>query len=310
MRNDGDSKNNDSFAHSFIVQKQTSIAVMFKKTNILLLGVVSCLFIMSCNNDEPKHKKSKVVEKPVIVEKPTVSPVPPTDKSAETGEKKNPPAAAASPRANANAPSLPVKISAKPDFDTQQWSEIVRLDSSVQIDIRYATDSNFVKQKMYDCGRCFLRPDAAAAIAKAHQLLKKQGFGGLKMFDCYRPRPFQQRLWDKVPDDRFVTPPAKGSQHSRGAAVDLTIVDKNGQELDMGTPYDFFGKEGFPDYKPVKKEEQEHWAKYKVRENRDLLRATMDSVGFKPIRTEWWHFDWKNKGAGAVLSDWVWKCPE
>jgi zinc D-Ala-D-Ala dipeptidase len=207
-------------------------------------------------------------------------------------------------------PLPPAPVAAKPDYDTQLWTEIIRLDPSVAIDIRYATDSNFVKQKMYDCGRCFLRPDAAVAIAKAHQMLKKQGYGGLKMFDCYRPRPFQQRLWDKVPDDRFVTPPAKGSQHSRGAAVDLTIVDKNGVELDMGTPYDFFGKEGFPDYKPTKKEEQEHWAKYKVRENRDLLRATMDSVGFKPIRTEWWHFDWKNKGAGAVLSDWVWKCSE
>jgi D-alanyl-D-alanine dipeptidase len=282
---------------------------MFKKTNLLFLSVVTCLFITSCNPDEPKNKKGKAAEKQVTPEKPTPSTAPPLDKPTETGEKQHPPLPIP-PRASANPPSAPVKISAKPDFDTQQWSEIVRLDSSVQIDIRYATDSNFVKQKMYDCGRCFLRPEAATAIAKAHQILKKQGYGGLKMFDCYRPRPFQQRLWDKVPDDRFVTPPAKGSQHSRGAAVDLTIVDKNGQELDMGTPYDFFGKEGFPDYKPVKKEEQEHWAKYKVRENRDLLRATMDSVGFKPIRTEWWHFDWKNKGAGAVLSDWVWKCPE
>jgi zinc D-Ala-D-Ala dipeptidase len=286
---------------------------MFKKTNVLFLGIVSCLFIMSCNPDEPKRKQNNAAEKPVIVEKPTVTPVPPTDKPTETGEKNNPPVVVTTPitppRMGAAVPS-PAKVAAKPDYDTQLWTEIVRLDSSVQIDIRYATDSNFVKQKMYDCGRCFLRPDAAAAIAKAHQMLKKQGFGGLKMFDCYRPRPYQQRLWDKVPDDRFVTPPAKGSNHTRGAAVDLTIVDKNGQELDMGTPYDFFGKEGFPDYKPTQKDEQAHWAKYKVRENRDLLRATMDSVGFKPIRTEWWHFDWKHKGAGAVLSEWVWKCPE
>jgi zinc D-Ala-D-Ala dipeptidase len=300
---------------SFIIPKQTSICAMFKKTNVLFLSFVNCLFLISCNNDEAKNKPSKAVEKPVVTETPTVAPVLPSDNPTETGEKKNPSLPTDAPvtpprRVAANAPAPLVKIPAQPDFDTKQWAEIIRLDSSVQIDIRYATDSNFVKQKMYDCGRCFLRPDAAAAIAKAHQMLKKQGYGGLKMFDCYRPRPFQQRLWDKVPDDRFVTPPAKGSQHSRGAAVDLTIVDKNGQELDMGTPYDFFGKEGFPDYKPVKKEEQEHWAKYKVRENRDLLRAMMDSVGFKPIRTEWWHFDWKHKGTGAVLSDWVWKCPE
>jgi zinc D-Ala-D-Ala dipeptidase len=289
---------------------------MFKKTNVLFLSIVSCLFIMSCNPDEPKRKKDKAAEKPVIVEKPTVTPVPPTDKPSETGEKNNPPVpttgATTPPRVGASTPKPSANTAAQPDYDTKQWAEIIRLDSTegLQIDIRYATDSNFVKQKMYDCGRCFLRPDAATAIAKAHQILKRKGYGGLKMFDCYRPRPYQQRLWDKVPDDRFVTPPAKGSNHTRGAAVDLTIVDKNGKELEMGTPYDFFGKEGFPDYKPTKKEEQEHWAKFKVRENRDLLRATMDSVGFKPIRTEWWHFDWKNKGSGAVLSDWVWKCPE
>jgi zinc D-Ala-D-Ala dipeptidase len=303
------SKKTINLPRSLIIKKQTFICAMFKKTNVLFLGIVSCLLIMSCKNDDPKQKKTKAADKPVITAKPTVPPVP----STETGEKNNPPVPvttpATPPRVGAGTPP-PVKIAAQPDYDTKQWTEIVRLDSSVQVDIRYATDSNFVKQKMYDCGRCFLRPDAAAAIAKAHQMLKKQGFGGLKMFDCYRPRPFQQRLWDKVPDERFVTPPAKGSNHTRGAAVDLTIVDKNGQELDMGTPYDFFGKEGYPDYAPTKKEEQAHWAKYKVRENRDLLRATMDSVGFKPIRTEWWHFDWKHKGAGAVLSDWVWKCSE
>ncbi len=280
---------------------------MFRKTNVLFFSIVICLSIVNCKDDSPKRNGGKTPTTPSATSKPADNPAASLPNAPL--EKSNPNVPPASPRVGARA-SAPTKIADKPDYDIQQWSEIVRLDSTVLIDIKYATDSNFVKQKMYDCGRCFLRPEAATAIAKAHKMLKDKGFGGLKMFDCYRPRPFQQRLWDKVPDDRFVTPPQKGSQHSRGAAVDLTIVDKNGQELDMGTPYDFFGKEGFPDYKPTTKAEQAHWTQFKVRENRDLLKNTMDSVGFKPIRTEWWHFDWRHKKPTDVLSDWVWKCTE
>ena len=71
---------------------------------------------------------------------------------------------------------------------------------------------------------------------------------GLKMFDCYRPRPAQQRLWDVVPDPDYVTPPAKGSMHNRGLAVDLTLVDANGKELNMGTPYDFWCRSPYRQY--------------------------------------------------------------
>ncbi len=122
---------------------------------------------------------------------------------------------------------------------------------------------------------------------------------GLKMFDCYRPRPYQQRLWDKVPNPDYVTPPAKGSMHSRGAAVDLTIVDAQGKELDMGTPYDFFGKEAHYDYTQLPAA---------VLANRRLLRQTMEAVGFRGIRTEWWHFSYQGKN--YELSDYVWPCPE
>jgi D-alanyl-D-alanine dipeptidase len=174
--------------------------------------------------------------------------------------------------------------------------DVALLDTGILLDIRYATANNFTKAKIYDCPACLLRPEVAKALVKANKSLKKSGLR-LKMFDCYRPKPYQQRLWDKVPDPNYVTPPAKGSMHSRGAAVDLTIVDARGKELDMGTPYDFFGPEAHTDYTKLSK---------KVLDNRRLLRQTMEAAGFKGIRTEWWHFSWQQKK--YALSDYVWPC--
>lgn len=172
----------------------------------------------------------------------------------------------------------------------------IALDSSIRMDIRYATANNFTKSVIYDCPRCLLRPEVAEALVKANRLLKAKGFA-LKVFDCYRPRPYQQRLWDKVPDPNYVTPPAKGSMHSRGAAVDLTIVDAKGKELNMGTAYDFFGPEAHTDNLNLPAE---------VLKNRRLLRETMEAAGFKGIRTEWWHFSYQKKQ--YPLSDYVWPC--
>jgi zinc D-Ala-D-Ala dipeptidase len=188
-------------------------------------------------------------------------------------------------------------LAQKSDYDTEKWTELNSLDNTIQLDLRYATDNNFVKTKMYDCGRCFFRPEAATALAKAHKLLKDKGLGGLKMFDCYRPRPYQQRLWNKKPDSRYVTPPWKGSQHTRGLAADLTIVDKNGNELDMGTPFDTFSEKAHSGCQDLPKT---------VLENRKILREVMDKVGFNSITTEWWHYSFRAKGFS--LSDWVWPC--
>ncbi|MBL7776254.1 MAG: M15 family metallopeptidase [Saprospiraceae bacterium] len=170
------------------------------------------------------------------------------------------------------------------------------LDSTIVLDIRYATTNNFTKSKIYDCPRCYLRPETARALARAQMLLRRQGLS-LKLYDCYRPRPYQQRLWDKAPDPNYVTPPEKGSMHSRGAAVDLTIVDAQGKELDMGTPYDFFGPEAHYNYTRLPGN---------VLSNRRLLRRVMEEVGLKGIRTEWWHFSYQGKSFS--LADWVWEC--
>ncbi|MEY3195100.1 MAG: hypothetical protein RIQ78_1197 [Bacteroidota bacterium] len=195
----------------------------------------------------------------------------------------------------------PSAISIPADVDpsaavNKGFRDLVALDPTILVDIRYATTNNFTQSKIYDCGRCLLRPDVAAAIVRANQSLKKKGLA-LKMFDCYRPRPYQQRLWDKVPNPDYVTPPSKGSMHSRGAAVDLTIVDAMGKELDMGTEFDYFGVKAHTDNLQLPAE---------VLKNRTLLRESLEAVGFKGIRTEWWHFSYQLKK--YPLSDYVWPC--
>lgn len=176
------------------------------------------------------------------------------------------------------------------------WKEIDNT-SGIDIDIKYATKDNFTKKKIYDCGKCYLRPEAAAKLLEIHNVLKEKHGYGIKVFDCFRPRPYQQRLWDIMPNPSYVTPPEKGSMHSRGLAVDLTIVDKNGKELDMGTPYDFFGKEAHQDYAGHSTE---------INKNRKLLKSIMEENGFGSIRTEWWHYSYRTKS--YPLDDWVWEC--
>lgn len=184
-----------------------------------------------------------------------------------------------------------------PGLDTTQWIEISRVEPGILLDLRYATEHNFVQEKMYDCGRCLLRKEVGLAVIQVHKQLCKQGLG-LKMFDCYRPRPVQWRLWKKVPDPRYVADPRKGSMHNRGSAVDLTIVDAKGKELDMGTGYDFFGPEAYHNYMKLPE---------KTLANRRLLKTTMENLGFRPTSTEWWHYSYRLKS--FPLSDMMWDCP-
>jgi zinc D-Ala-D-Ala dipeptidase len=177
------------------------------------------------------------------------------------------------------------------------WVELTKLDASIPLDIRYATTNNFMKQQVYECGRCFLRAEAAAAIAKANKMLQQKGYGGLKMYDCYRPRPVQYKLWKITPDARYVANPKKGSMHNRGFAVDLTIVDKDGKELDFGTGYDDFTEKAHGNYTKFSK---------KILDNRKLLNETMEAVGLEGTSTEWWHFSWRGKKGD--LAEWVWTC--
>lgn len=184
------------------------------------------------------------------------------------------------------------------DYDTLLWLELSQLDSSLLLDLKYATTDNFVEEQMYECGRCFLRPKAARQVVAIHQQLQQKGYG-LKLLDCYRPRPIQQKLWDKVPNPSYVTPPKKGSMHNRGRAVDLTLTDATGRELDMGTPFDFFGPRAHHTYTQLPDS---------IMQRRLLLKGIMEENGFRSIRTEWWHYYFAEPGYS--LEDWLWECDE
>ncbi len=266
------------------------------KLLLSLVLLVSTLLSLDCQNAAPTPS---IPPSTVVISNPARDSVPVADTLAlSENQQKSTVHEMKSAPANSGTPSQTKPFpNTKPVTPAQNgFTEVVALDASIRLDIRYATTNNFTKAKIYDCPRCLLRPEAAEALVKAHKMLQKKGLG-LKMFDCYRPRPYQQRLWDKVPNADYVTPPAKGSMHSRGAAVDLTIVDANGKELDMGTPYDFFGVAAHTDHTNLPA---------KVLENRRLLRETLAAVGFKGIRTEWWHFSFQGKN--YPLSDYVWPC--
>ena len=215
------------------------------KLLLSLVLLVSTLLSLDCQNAAPTPS---IQPSTVVISNPARDSVPVADTLAlSENQQKSTVHEMKSAPANSGTPSQTKPFpNTKPVTPAQNgFTEVVALDASIRLDIRYATTNNFTKAKIYDCPRCLLRPEAAEALVKAHKMLQKKGLG-LKMFDCYRPRPYQQRLWDKVPNADYVTPPAKGSMHSRGAAVDLTIVDANGKELDMGTPYDFLGSRPIP----------------------------------------------------------------
>ena len=143
---------------------------------------------------------------------------------------------------------------------------------------------------------CFLRPAAARAILAAHQELRAEGLG-LKLFDCYRPRSVQYKLWEIFPQPGYVADPRTGSIHNRGGAVDLTIVDHTGQALDMGTEFDFFGPKANHNYTKLPAE---------VLANRSKLKALLQKHGFTAIRSEWWHYNFSVEEYD--LADEMWPC--
>ncbi len=165
------------------------------------------------------------------------------------------------------------------DFDDDFFIDIKTYDTTIVLDIRYATDSNFTNQQIYDCPFCFMRYQAAKDFKKASEEFRKNGYR-IKVFDCYRPHSAQFKLWEILPNINYVANPEKGSIHNRGAAVDMTLIDSLGQELNMGTDFDYFGFKAYsinltlPD---------------SILNNRRIMWKTMNKYGFKHIKTEWWH---------------------
>ncbi|MFY7741265.1 MAG: M15 family metallopeptidase [Flavobacterium sp.] len=166
-----------------------------------------------------------------------------------------------------------------------------------EYDLRYATENNFLNAKVYDCAECYLRYKTVKKLIEANEKFLKLGYR-IKLFDCYRPLDVQKKMWKIVPNPIYVADPSKGSIHNRGCAVDLTLVDLNGNELDMGTPFDHFGKEAAHSYENNSDV---------VKNNRKLLRETMESCLFKVFQSEWWHYNIATEPSDKI-SNFIWKC--
>lgn len=171
--------------------------------------------------------------------------------------------------------------------------DVQQLDSTIKVELKYATADNFTEVVLYtDLFHAFLQAEAAIKLANAQKKLKeKDSTLSLLVYDAVRPNSIQYKMWDLVvntPKEIYVAEPGSGSLHNFGGAVDLTIT-RNGSPLDMGTPYDFFGKKAQPRYNKLFLDRKELSPEQVA--NRELLRAVMKAAGFTPIDSEWWHFN-------------------
>lgn len=169
-----------------------------------------------------------------------------------------------------------------------EFIDIKRVDPTIVVDLRYAGPNNFTRRPLYPPQMpALVRFSVAQRLAAAQKYLKKHGYG-LKIWDAYRPKVAQQQLWEAIRNSSYVADPKEGvgSMHTRGAAVDVTLVDQEGREVAMPTEFDNFTPAAMLSYQgpnPL------------VRSNLKLLQKAMARAGFYGLRTEWWHFcaaDW------------------
>ncbi len=171
--------------------------------------------------------------------------------------------------------------------------ELVKLDKTIKLDIRYARTDNFVGKVVYPEARAFLQRPAAEALVRVHKMLKKKGLG-IAIFDGYRPWAITKLFWEVTPAEKrkYVANPKTGSRHNRGCAVDLSLYDlKTGKLVPMPSDFDEFTERASPDYKGGSEEETR---------NRELLRKLMETEGFTVNANEWWHFDYKDWQSYAI----------
>ncbi|WP_109832685.1 M15 family metallopeptidase [Reichenbachiella versicolor] len=179
---------------------------------------------------------------------------------------------------------------------TTAWSQegsfvkLEALDTTFRYDMRYATANNFLKEKVYKCADCIIREEVARSLIQANNYFKTKGLR-IKFYDCYRPLDVQKKMWEVMPNSSYVANPKYGSIHNRGGAVDITLVDQAGKELDMGTDFDYFGEKAHHAYSDLPAQ---------VIENRKLLKVGMMKFGFTPIRSEWWHYNFGTAKKYAV----------
>ncbi|WP_341907840.1 D-alanyl-D-alanine dipeptidase [Polaromonas sp. YR568] len=150
----------------------------------------------------------------------------------------------------------------------------------VEIDLIYASPNNFTGQVIYDHALCYLHREAEACLRKAIAAARQLGYS-IRVLDAFRPQEAQEALWAVAPNPDYIADPAKGSNHTRGVAVDLTLIDPDGQALDMGTPVDTMHPASHHFHR-------DHPAQVQV--NRMLLLTVMLEAGFVHHPKEWWHY--------------------
>jgi D-alanyl-D-alanine dipeptidase len=193
-------------------------------------------------------------------------------------------------QARAQEPPKETGTFRKPDL-----VELVKLDRTIKLDIRYATSNNFLGRPVYKQARAFLQRPAAEALARANKALRKKGYG-LLIHDGYRPWSVTKLFWDATPADKkeFVADPAQGSRHNRGCAVDLSLFDvKTGKAVVMPSGYDEMTERSHINYAGGTDGQ---------RRLRDLLRAAMETEGFAVYEPEWWHYDFKDWKEYPILN--------
>lgn len=182
------------------------------------------------------------------------------------------------------------------NFKPTDLVELIKLDPTIKLDIRYATNNNLTGKPVYAEARAFLQRPAAEALVKINAELKPLGYG-LLVFDGYRPWSVTKIFWDMTSKEnkKFVADPKKGSRHNRGCAVDLSLYDlTTSKEIEMPGVYDEMSERSYPDYKGGTEQQ---------RKMRDLLRSKMEANGFTVYPYEWWHFDfngWEQYRIGNV----------
>jgi len=172
-------------------------------------------------------------------------------------------------------------------FRNSDLVELVALDPTIRLDVRYAGSDNFLGIPVYSSARAFLQRPAAEALVRAHRRLKALGYG-LLIHDGYRPWYVTRMFWDATPPEQheFVANPANGSRHNRGAAVDLTLYElRGGRRVEMPGTYDEFSRRSYPNYPGGTSRQRWH---------RELLRNAMEAEGFAVYSSEWWHFDYQD----------------
>ena len=172
-------------------------------------------------------------------------------------------------------------------------TEITPSSHCVTLDLAYATASNFTGAPVYRRPVCYLNPEAATLLARAVELARPIGLG-LKIFDAYRPTEAQWRMWNHTPDPEFLADPRRGSAHSRGAAVDLTLIDAGGRELEMGTVFDAFTSRSHHGDTEISAQAQR---------NRHLLLGIMNAAGWDFYKSEWWHYQLFDAHRYPLISD-------